>query len=71
MPEKHFHIGGILIMCHMVLHMNDAYIIYHHMDIYWSVGLVQIYFSHPKSLVVQCWVHATTAFSDAITPIGL
>ena len=37
-------LGGILISYTMALLMNDAHIIYHHMDASWSVGLVWSYF---------------------------
>ena len=36
----------------MALLMNDAHIIYYHMDALWSVGLEWSYFSHPDYFVV-------------------
>ena len=43
-------LSGILITANMVLHMNDAYIIYHHMDTSQSLGLAQSYF-----LILTIW----------------
>ena len=57
-------ISSILIAYNMALLMNDAYIMYHHMDSSLSVGLVQSYFSHPDYLALQCWVHTDVLFPD-------
>ena len=55
----------------MALLMNDAHIINYAMGALQSVGLAQIYFSHPEYLVVQFLIHAVVLFPDCVTPKGL
>ena len=37
----------------MALAFNDNHIIYYHMDVQWSIELIQTYFTNPNYLVVQ------------------
>ena len=50
--------------------MNDAYIIYYHMDALQSMGLAHGYFSYHNYLVVQCWAHVAVLIPDLVTPQG-
>ena len=54
----------------MALIFNNAHIIYYHMDVTWSMGLVQTYFTHPDYFVVQCWVCVTYLFPDTVSQMG-
>ena len=66
----HGFILSSLTACIMDLVMNDAHIIYYHMDVLWLFGLAWSYSSHPNCLLVQCWVHAVVLFPNIATPEG-
>ena len=68
MPGDHFHTQQHFNTSNMALHMNEAHIIYHHMDSSWSMGLVQSYFSYPDYLVVHCWAYTAILFLNLINP---
>ena len=50
--------------------MDDAHIIYYHMNAFQSVVLACSYISHPNYLVVQCWISAVVLFPDLINLKG-
>ena len=53
----------------MVVAFDDNHIIYYHMDVQQSTGLVWTYFMNPDYLVVQCLVCVAFLFPDMINQI--
>ena len=49
---------------------NNNHIVYHSMDVQWSMGLKWTYFANPDYLVVQCWVYVMHLSPDTINPTG-
>ena len=54
----------------MALLMNDAHIIYHHMDVSKQVGFARSYSFNPDYLVVQSWFYAAVLYPDSVLYIG-
>ena len=50
----------------LALQLNNAHIIYYHMDKTWSVGLAWRYFTHFDCLVIQSCIHNTCIYPETI-----
>ena len=53
-----YSVGYLSYQLTMAPAFHDSHITYYHMDVQWSTGLAQTYFTNPDYSIVQCWVHA-------------